>query len=72
MLALVAIAGFGGLRRSDPPTSSLAEREALSAALGNRLFLPALIVPLTAVETDRKRIHMPDVVPLVELRRREA
>jgi phenylacetic acid degradation protein len=28
-------------------------------------------VPLTAVETDRKRIHMPDVVPLVELRRRE-
>ena len=29
-------------------------------------------VPLTAVETDRKRIHMPDVVPLVELRRREA
>ena len=29
-------------------------------------------VPLTAVGTDRKRIHMPDVVPLVELRRREA
>ena len=28
-------------------------------------------VPLTAVEVDRKRIHMPDVVPLVELRRRE-
>lgn len=49
VLALVAIAGFGGLKRSDPPTTSLAEREALSAALGNRLFLPALIVPLTAV-----------------------
>jgi phenylacetic acid degradation protein len=28
-------------------------------------------VPLTAVEADRKRIHMPDVVPLVALRRRE-
>ena len=27
--------------------------------------------PLSAVEADRKRIHMPDVVPLVELRRRE-
>lgn len=27
--------------------------------------------PLTAMEADRKRIHMPDVVPLVELRRRE-
>ena len=28
-------------------------------------------VPLAAVEPGRKRIHMPDVVPLVELRRRE-
>ncbi len=27
--------------------------------------------PLTAMEADRKRIHMPDVVPLVELRWRE-
>ncbi|MFU2489641.1 phenylacetic acid degradation protein PaaY [Thauera sp. WH-1] len=27
--------------------------------------------PLTAVEPGRKRIHMPDVVPLVELRRKE-
>ncbi|TYC62207.1 phenylacetic acid degradation protein PaaY [Zoogloea oleivorans] len=27
--------------------------------------------PLTAVEADRKRIHMPDVVPLVELRKKE-
>ena len=28
-------------------------------------------VPLTAVEAGRKRIHMPDVVPLVALRKRE-
>lgn len=28
-------------------------------------------VPLTAIEPGRKRIHMPDVVPLVELRRKE-
>ena len=27
--------------------------------------------PLSAVEADRKRIHMPDVVPLVELRKKE-
>ncbi|MDD2670054.1 phenylacetic acid degradation protein PaaY [Zoogloea sp.] len=27
--------------------------------------------PLIAVEADRKRIHMPDVVPLVELRKKE-
>lgn len=49
VLAMVAIAGFGGLRRSDPPTTTPAERQALSARLGNRLFLPALVVPLTAV-----------------------
>jgi uncharacterized membrane protein len=49
VLAMVAIAGLGGLRRSDPPTTSPQEREAHSARLGNRLFLPALVVPLTAV-----------------------
>jgi uncharacterized membrane protein len=49
VLVLVAIAGLGGLKRSDPPTTSLAERRALADRLGNRLFLPALIVPLTAV-----------------------
>lgn len=48
VLALVAIAGLGGLKRSAPPTTSPGERAGLAAALGNRLFLPALIVPLTA------------------------
>jgi uncharacterized membrane protein len=49
VLALVAIAGLGGLKRSNPPTTSPQEREAYAAQLGNRLFLPALVVPLTAV-----------------------
>ncbi len=49
VLALVAIAGFGGLTRSDPPTTTPSERQAHAARLGNRLFLPALVVPLTAV-----------------------
>ena len=49
VLAMVAIAGFGGLTRSDPPTTSPEERQDLSARHGNRLFLPALVVPLTAV-----------------------
>lgn len=49
VLALVGIAGLGGLKRSDPPTTSPQEREAHAARLGNRLFLPALVVPLTAV-----------------------
>lgn len=49
VLALVAIAGLGGLKRSDPPTTAPGERQAHAARLGNRLFLPALVVPLTAV-----------------------
>ena len=49
VLAMVAIAGLGGLKRSDPPTTTAAKRTELSAKLGNRLFLPALVVPLTAV-----------------------
>lgn len=49
VLALVTIAALGGLKRSDPPTTSLEERQAHAARLGYRLFLPALVVPLTAV-----------------------
>ena len=49
VLALAGLAGFGALGRSDPPTTSEAEREGFSARLGNRLFLPALIIPLTAI-----------------------
>ncbi|MBX7496970.1 DUF979 domain-containing protein [Qipengyuania sp. 6B39] len=49
VLAMVAIAGVGGLKRSDPPTTSAEERFNFSELLGNRLFLPALIVPVTAV-----------------------
>jgi uncharacterized membrane protein len=49
VLAMVGIAGFGGLRRSDPPTTTQEERQAHAAQAGNRLFVPALVVPLTAV-----------------------
>ncbi|MFM7403136.1 MAG: DUF979 domain-containing protein [Erythrobacter sp.] len=49
VLAMVAIVGAGGLKRSDPATTTLEERELLSARLGNRLFVPALVVPLAAV-----------------------
>ena len=49
VLAMVAIAGAGRLTRSDPATTTSEERQVLAARLGNRLFLPALVVPLTAV-----------------------
>lgn len=48
VLLLVGIAGIGWLGRSDPPTTSLEERLGLSEKFGNRLFLPALIIPITA------------------------
>jgi len=49
VLALVGIAGTGRLGRSDPPTTSLSDRLALSEKFGNKLFLPALVIPITAV-----------------------
>jgi uncharacterized membrane protein len=49
VLALIAIAGTGRLGRGNPPTSSPAMREASAALHRNRLFLPALIVPATAL-----------------------
>ncbi|MEG3181221.1 DUF979 domain-containing protein [Sphingomonas sp. LT1P40] len=49
VLGLAGLAGFGAIGRGDPPTTSEAEREAFSLRLGNRLFLPALIIPATAL-----------------------
>ena len=49
VLGLAGLAGFGFIGRSHPPTTSEAEREAWSDRLGNKLFLPALIIPATAL-----------------------
>ncbi|MFN3388630.1 MAG: DUF979 domain-containing protein [Allosphingosinicella sp.] len=49
VLGLAGLAGFGFLGRSAPPTTSDAEREAWSQRLGNKLFLPALVIPATAL-----------------------
>jgi len=48
VLGLAALASFGLIGRSKPPTSSDGEREAYSLRFGNRLFLPALIIPAIA------------------------
>jgi uncharacterized membrane protein len=49
VLGLAGLAGFGAIGRSQPPTTSDEERETWSKRLGNRLFLPALIIPITAL-----------------------
>jgi uncharacterized membrane protein len=49
VLGLAGLAGFGFIGRSAPPTTSEEERERWSVKLGNRLFLPALIIPATAL-----------------------
>jgi uncharacterized membrane protein len=49
VLCLVAIAGFGGLGSGKADTTTIEVRDALAKRLGNRLFLPALIIPATAL-----------------------
>lgn len=49
VLALVALAGTRALGRSNPPTTSPGDRARSAALHRNRLFLPALIVPATAL-----------------------
>ena len=49
VMGLVALAGVGALGRGEPATASVDERRAEATRRGNRLFLPALIIPLTAL-----------------------
>ena len=49
VLGLAALAGFGLIGRSAPPTTSDVEREGFAARHRNRLFLPALVIPVTAM-----------------------
>jgi uncharacterized membrane protein len=49
VLLLVGIGGFGLVGRANPPTTSDAARAASAARHGNRLLLPALIVPAVAL-----------------------
>ena len=49
VIAMVLVAGFGGLGRGEPRTTTPQERADSAARLGNRLFLPALAIPATAL-----------------------
>lgn len=49
LIALVLLAGLGGLGQGKPATTSPTERASASGRYGNRLFIPALIIPVTAL-----------------------
>lgn len=49
VLALVLLAGFKGLGLGKPATTSREERRASASARGNWLFVPALVIPATAL-----------------------
>lgn len=49
VLGLAAIAGVGGLGRGQPATTSAVERQTLALRFGNRLFIPALTLPVVVI-----------------------
>jgi uncharacterized membrane protein len=49
VLIMVLLAGVGGLQPGVVRSTSTEERRASAARLGNRLFLPALVIPAVAV-----------------------
>jgi uncharacterized membrane protein len=62
VLALVIIAGLGLMGRSAPATTSTEDRRAEARQRGNRLFLPALIIPAVALLGTLAFKQMPGVV----------
>ncbi|MBS0660452.1 MAG: DUF979 domain-containing protein [Verrucomicrobia bacterium] len=49
LVAMVALAAFGRVGKSTAPERPKPEREASAARLGNRIFLPAALLPLLVV-----------------------
>lgn len=49
IIFMVCVAGFGGLGMGAPRTTTPDERRESALRLGNRLFLPALAIPATAL-----------------------
>lgn len=60
MIAMALLAGFGGVRAGKPVPLSDDARRASAARLGNRLFIPALLLPLVTVigATVLKDVHI--------------
>jgi uncharacterized membrane protein len=49
MIGMALLAGFGGVKAGNSKTLPQEERRASAARLGNRLFIPALVLPLVTV-----------------------
>ena len=49
MIAMALLAGFGGVKAGAPKTLDPEQRRANVARLGNRIFIPALLLPLVTV-----------------------
>lgn len=49
MIGMALLAGFGGVKAGAPRTLSPTERRSSVARLGNRLFIPALVLPIVTV-----------------------
>ena len=62
VLGLVAIAGLGQIGRGAGTTTSPTERVTESRARGNRLFIPALIIPATALIGTLIFKRLPDLI----------
>ncbi|MCX4164822.1 MULTISPECIES: DUF979 domain-containing protein [Paraburkholderia] len=69
VIAMALIAGFGGVTAAKPKVLSGEAREASAKRLGNRLFIPALTIPVVTVIITLGASHFVfGGVPLVELK----
>jgi uncharacterized membrane protein len=69
VIAMALIAGFGGVTAAKPKVLSEETRRASAKRLGNKLFIPALTIPvITVILTLTAKYMMFGAMPLIELK----
>ena len=58
VIAMALVAGFGGVTAARPRVLSLEARKASAARLGNKLFIPALTIPVVTVVITLAASHL--------------
>jgi uncharacterized membrane protein len=58
VIAMALIAGFGGVTAAKPKVLSLEARQASAKRLGNKLFIPALTIPVVTVVVTLAASHL--------------